>query len=826
MRLSLAWLREWVDWGGDEKALLERLPLRGFEVESSTPFAVGFRGVRLARIRSRSRLDGREGAVFELDLGGEERPRVVSTDPRLAPGDAIAYAPPGATTAANETVAPRTIAGVVSEGMLCSWAELGLGRERDRVLVVPAPEAPPGTDFAALLGVGETIVEIAVTPNRGDCMSVYGLAREIAAFSRRPLLKRPPPPVGGPWIEDLSVDDTEACSWFGLCPISDLSPRRLSLRRRLRLEQAGVSSQHPLVDLTNYILLELGQPLHAFDASALGEGVHVRWGREGESLELLGGERLALGPSHLVVADEAGPRSLAGVLGGKASALGEETRRAWVEAAHFAPRALGRRPERLRIVTDAAQRFERGVDPTLPPVALARLQELLAEEGVGTIEGALRRARPGACPRRLITLPVGEVGRRLGVAEETLDVADHLRSLGLEVRKKGRGTAAAYEVVVPPHRFDLDEPVDLVEEVARLHGFENIPAETPVGTFAPHAVRDLTSRDRLEATIRRFLNARGYDECRHLALVDPEALERLGSTPPVTLVNPLSRETAALATTLWERLLDTAGENLRRQHAAVRLFEIGTVFVPDAKGVEERRVLAVLGAGAAFPDRWCHDRREFDFYDLKGDLDDLLHALGYGESDASPIRFSWRSVPAGTDAGREGERLGVPSTEDGARGLETGEGALNPFAGADLYVDGQRCGVLGHLRPELAEAYGIDRDVFICSIKINAIENKHHVYYKDPLRYPLVVRDLAFTLPDGCPVGDVVAAFRAQERTFLRAIEVFDVYTGPELPEGRRSVGLRLTFADDRGTLSEATVSQTLENLVEVVGRFGGQIRE
>ncbi len=798
MRLSLGWLREWVDWGGEEQTLLERLPLRGFEIESVAPFRVGFRGVRLARIARSSPFEGRGGAVFELDLGGTDRPRVVSTDPRLAAGDWVAYAPPGATTALG-VVEARAVGGVASEGMLCSWAELGLGREGDRVLVVPDPGAPPGTGFDALLGVGDTVVEIAVTPNRGDCMSVHGLAREIAALFRVPLLRRPPSPLEGPWREDLRIEDPETCSWFGLFPVTAVRPRRLSLGRRLRLEQAGVSSQHPLVDLTNYVLLELGQPLHAFDASCLGEGVSVRWGRTGESLELLGGESLALGPTHLVVADAEGARSLAGVLGGKTSALGEETRTAWVEAAHFDPRALGRRPERLRIVTDAAQRFERGVDPTLPPVALARLHELLDEEGVGTIGGPIRRTLAGERPRRRITLPVGEAGRRLGCAEESLDVAGHLRSLGLEVSPLAR----AYEVVVPPHRFDLEEPIDLVEEVGRLHGFENIETETPVGRLAPPAVRDLTSRHRLEERIRRFLTARGYDECRHLALVDPDSARRLEpDLDPVALTHPLSRDAAALPTTLWERLLLTASANLRRQQEAVRIFEIGTVFrrdSADSATVHERRVLAALGVGAAFPARWCHEKRAYDFHDLKGDLEDLLRALGYGEGKEAARKSRW-SVDR--------------------------HPALNPYATASLFVDEARSGGIGHLRPELSEAYGIDGDVFLFSFDISEIEDNHHVTYEDPPRYPMVVRDLAFVLSTECPIQDLVEAFYREGGEFLRAVEVFDLYTGKEMPEGRRGVALRLTFADGHGTLSDATVSKVLSHLVEVVeGRFGGQVR-
>jgi len=819
VRLSLGWLREWVDWGEDEERLLDRLPLRGFEVESVAPFAVGFRGIRLARIVKADPLEGREGSLFELELGGPARPRVVSTDPRPRAGDWVAYAPPGAAIATGAEVRPRPFGEVVSEGMLASWAELGLGRESDRVLVVADPGAPPGTDFERLLGVGETLVEIAVTPNRGDAMSVHGLAREIAAFLGVPLLRRPPPPFEGPWQEDLRIEDPQACTWFGLMPVRELRARRLSLRRRLRLEQAGVSSQHPLVDLTNYILLELGQPLHAFDASALGPGVHVRWGRAGESLELLGGETLALGPSHLVVADEGGARSLAGVLGGKTSALGEGTRTAWVEAAHFVPRALGRRPERLRIVTDAAQRFERGVDPTLPPVALTRLKELLEEEEIGTVGGAVRRAPPHVLPRHRITLAVGGTGRRLGVPEDELDVPRRLRALGLEVHV----TAGAYEAVIPPHRFDLVEDVDLVEEVARLYGFENVEAEAPTGRLVSPAVRDLTSQHLIEETIRRFLTARGYDECRHLALVDPESVRRIEpSFDPLLLANPLSRETAALTTTLWERLLATASANLRRQQESVRIFEIGSVFRPpsssegktSAPAALERRMLAVLGVGSASPARWCHEKRAFDFYDLKGDLEDLLRTLGYAAHGPSPSSFRWKK---GTHC------------------------ALNPYACARLVIqetgvvasssrskdsEAEDPGVLGHLLPHLAEAYGIDRDVYISYIDIKYLYNIPQACYEDPPRYPMIVRDLAFVFPIDRPAGDLVDALYEHGGEFLRTVEVFDNYVGSELPEGRRSLAVRLTFGDRHGTLTDATITEALARLVAVVeGRFGGQVR-
>ena len=788
MKITRRWLEDWLPIPIRNDRLRDQLTEGGLEVETVQTLSAPFSGVCVAQIQSVDGLAGGRLRVCRVEAGGRLA-TVVSGAPNLEPGRRVAWAAPGARLPGRDPLAERRFEDVISSGMLCSERELGIGTRSDRILELSG-DGVTGVGLDQVLEWPDALFELNVTPNRGDCLSALGLAREISALSSRALTRTlatwdPELPPGRP----LRIDAPSACSRFIGLEFELLDPHlELPLALRVRLARLGIDPIHPVVDVTQYVMMELGQPLHAYDADAIGEGgIWVRWGREGERLELLNQRILELDESFLVVASSQRPLGLAGVMGGCDAAVRAETRHVFLESAHFFPGAIVGRTRRINGSSEAALRFERGVDPDLPICALGRAVELLT-----TIYGpairfrALSEAtgdRPGP---RSIRFEPPQVQRLLGCRLQRRTLRKYLEVTGCRVQPMG----SSFHVTPPRYRYDLEAPEDLVEEVARLHGYARLPVRPLSG-----ALRCLPGDPTRESTEkwRGRLVERGYHETISLSLVDPDWDQAFSSAEelPVPLLNPLARDQATLRRSLWPCLVRTLIYNQAREQKRLRIFEIGSVFRDQDGRKSEHEEIAGLWNGSATEIQWGSTDREVDFFDVKSDLESLLV-----------------SVP--------GRPCFKPSQHV----------ALDPAECASLLLGDRRIGFLGALHPKLQKRWEIKGKTYLWSFNLIDLGIVFKVEYKSPPRFPSVRRDLAFELPTAVPLGDVEEALLISGRPYLAEVRLFDVYIGAPLQEGFRSLAFGLIFRDEHSTLTEKVINDLCEKAVVLIeGEFRGRLR-
>ena len=662
-----------------------------------------------------------------------------------------------------------------------------------------AAPLPPAADLAARLtaaGLEATLrepdlLELDLTPNRGDCLSVRGLARETAALSGA-AYREPPAPAGAldPRVRPpaLGAVDADGCPGYSLRRIEGLDPSaRTPDWMAARLERAGVRGHAFLVDVTNYVMLELGQPLHAFDADRVAGAVSVRAARPGERLEALAGGGLALEEDMLVIADEARALAVAGVIGGADSAVGEGSASVLLEAARFAPAAVAGRARRLKLHTESAHRFERGVEPGLALRALRRATALILEHAGGRASPIACRGRTGPSPAAPIRLRAPRLRACLGYAPKTAEVTRTLAALGCRPREEADGWVAA----PPPWRFDLAIEEDLVEEVARVLGYDRIPLAAPRPPAAwRNPQRPWTARF---WRCRARLAERGWSEAVTYSFTE-ERLERLFApgAEPLRLRNPLAAEQAVLRTTLCPSLLRAAQYNRNRHAAGARLFEIARVYAPAAGGgADERWALAGVAAGAAWPAQWGAPGRAVDFYDVKGDLESLFGA------QAPALSFAPAAHPA-----------------------------LHPGRAARIALDGRALGVVGALHPGLAEEFGLE-DAYLFELELEAWPEAPPERFAPWSEYPETARDLALLVDENVTAAALEDCVRGLGVENLRTLTVFDVCRRREFGERRKSVGLHLIFQSLSGTLCDTEVDGLLAGIVgELSERLGAELRE
>ncbi|MDN5865599.1 MAG: phenylalanine--tRNA ligase subunit beta [Gammaproteobacteria bacterium] len=783
MKVSVSWLKELcpVEW--EPAALAERLTNQGLETGTPEPIASPAEEVVAAHFVEVTPIPRTNYHRILADVGTGARLTVVTASPAVKSGMTGALALAGATLPDGRVIEAHVYAGVTSEAMLCSAAELGLGEVSDKLLDLPT-DIPPGTPLAQVYGLPDCALEIDVTANRGDCFSMLGIARELHASSGVPLALPPadPVPPGHEEREAVTVEDGAACPRYLGRVVTGIDPAaRTPLWLAERLRRAGQRCTHPVVDVLNYVMLESGQPLHAFDRDRLEGGIRVRPAREGEALLLLNGNTARLTPNLLVIADATGPVALAGVMGGAHSAVSSRTRDIFIESAFFTPGTVRGRARRLGLFSEASLRYERGVDPWLPAPALERATRLICDITGGTPGPIGTTEAPERLPERAtISLHAGSVARLLGLDIPTGEVEAIFQRLGLAPQ----GDADTLRVTPPGARFDLENAADLVEEIARIVGYDRIPCAAPNrGLSAPRALRRGDVSERLAA----LLTARGYDEALTLSLVDPA---RDGALAPAgsrawQLDYPLSERESVLRRSLWPGLLDSLAYNAARQAERVRLFEIGKVF--DAVGGERLRLGAVL-CGTAAPEQWGERRREVDFYDLKGDVEALLAAAG-----AKDIAFA-------------------PSSRAG----------LAPGRAANALVAGECRAEFGVVAPELAAQWDLPRATLMLELDVAGLSQPAVVQAQPPPRFPAVRRDLSLIVPLAVSAAALQATVRRHAGKRLTASRIFDVYTGRGIPEGTRSITMGLIFRDLSRTLTDAevdaAVSAVISGLTEEVG--------
>jgi phenylalanyl-tRNA synthetase beta chain len=790
MKISHRWLGEWVDSGLDAEEIAERFTLAGLEVDSIEPVAPPLDGVVVAEIVSvKPHPDADRLRVCRVAGDSEER-TIVCGAPNAREGLKAPLATLGTKLPGGLKIKPAKLRGVGSEGMLCSEPELGLGDDADGLMELPA-DAPVGEPLTGYLGLDDSILEIDLTPNRADCLSVRGLARELSAITARPM-RAPAVDEVSAEIErgvDIALDSPQDCPRYVGRVIEGIDAAAdTPLWMVERLRRSGIRSLGPVVDVTNYVLLELGQPMHAFDLDRIEGGIRVRRARKGEKITLLDGQQVEPDEDMLLIADHERPLAIAGVMGGEDSAVGGTTRDILLESAWFNPATISGRARRLGLSTESAHRFERGVDPALQRLAIERATGLIMEIAGGrpgpVVEALDEEALPGASS---VELRMMRLNRLLGAELDTDSVQSMLERLGMEVRRDDD----RFEVVAPTARRDIEIEADLIEEVARIHGYDRLPTRHPGGEIVVKAPAETVTSER---ALRQQLAARGFQEIMSWSFVSQAQLDRLsmgeGAQP---LANPLSREMAVLRTSLLPGLLDVAGRNLRRQLPSFRLFETGHCFLNGAESFEEAWRLGLLMTGHVRPEHFSGKPRSVDYFDLKGEVE---HLLSFNSIDGE-VGF---------------ERTDLPW--------------LHPGQAARLLIDGVQAGWLGQLHPALAGELELDQPVFVAEFDGSSISGRRLPEHRDSGRFPAVRRDIAIVVSDEYPAGELVEAVRESAGGLLENCVIFDQYRGEGIETGFRSLAIGLILRDVSRTLKDREIDALLETvLADLDSRFGAKLR-
>lgn len=786
MKFSEHWLRTLADppIGGD--ALADALTMAGIEVEGRVPVAPPFSGVVIGKVLAVERHPNADRlTVCRVDVGQDAPVSVVCGAPNVAPGVVVPFARVGALLPGDLTIRQAAMRGVESQGMLCSASELGLSDDASGLLLLDA-DAPLGGDLRRVLDLDDSVLEVKLTPNRADCLSILGLAREVAAITGAPLVPLPLHPVSGAGSpgRGVRVDDPLACPRFCGRTINGIdanAPTPAWIRQRI--ERSGIRSISAVVDITNYVMLELGQPLHAYDDALLDGDVVVRFARPGEQLTLLNGQRLDLDPDLLLVADEKKPLGLAGIMGGEHSGIGSSTTTVFLEGAFWNPAIIQGKARRLGFATDAGFRFERGVDFDIGPAAVDRATQLILEN-CGGRAGTLIDVR-GTLPRRdHVRVRSERVARILGVAIAPEIIGAIFARLGLATKREGPD----FVVTPPSYRFDLTIEEDFIEEVARLYGYDNIPALP-----AKHAQAMLPAPEsfRFATALRSRLVDRDYHEVITFSFVSSDS-ERLlnADSDPIKVLNPIASNLDVMRTTLLGGLLEVLRTNVNRKLERVRVFEAGRCFARDGERYGQSLRISGLAFGSALPEHWDGGMREVDFFDVKGDVEAL----------AAPLAVT---TEAATCA------------------------ALHPGRSARVLISGTAAGWIGELHPRLVRAFELAKAPVVFEIDQASIQQIGLPTARPISRFPVVRRDLAVVVDDKVPAQALLDALNSVRPVHVDRVDVFDVYRGPSIGAGKKSLAILVLIQDTARTLTDAEIDATVSGLLrELQNRFKATLRQ
>ncbi|UPG91501.1 phenylalanine--tRNA ligase subunit beta [Luteibacter aegosomaticola] len=783
MKFSENWLRELVSIDADRAALVHALTMSGLEVEEVTALGDGLNGVVVAEIvEATKHPEADRLQVCKVDAGQGELLQIVCGAPNARVGIRIPLATVGATLPGGIAIKAAKLRGVESFGMLCSAKELGIDADASGLLELPA-DAPVGKPLADYLGLPDASIELKITPNRPDVLGLTGLAHDVAALFgshvRAAGVAEVPATTGSTRAVRLDAG-ADAPRYLGRIIEGVDTTAKTPLWMAERLRRAGLRPISPVVDVTNYVMMELGQPLHAFDNDQLAGSVVVRHAVDGEILKLLDGSEAKLDPSFVVIADEAKALAVAGVMGGFDSRVTDVTRNVFLEAAHFAPAAIMGRARKLGMHTDASHRFERGVDPALPKRALERATELLIQIAGGHA-GPVTTAELGEHLRAHVPVLLrhARLRRILGIDVAAAEVTRIFTALGMGVEEIPDG----WRVTPPSSRFDIEIEEDLIEEVARIHGYERIPTTTPAGKIALEPVAEARLP---EMALRDQLAARGYFEAVTLSFVSADLLKTWQLDHAwVPLANPLSADLAVMRTSLLPGLVEALRHNRARQQDRVRLFEVARSFHATGGAPDEVGRVAVVASGNARAEQWGEASRPVDFYDLKGDLDALIAHTGEAQR--------W-SIDAD----------GLPAW-------------LHPGRGARVLRDGQPAGFLGALHPALAKALDLGPDVYVMELALEPVLARRMPNATRVARFPAVRRDIAMDLPENVAWAAVEGAVRGALGELLKEVRLFDRYVGKGVEEGRKSLAMGLILQDASRTLTDDDADACVADAVKAL---------
>jgi phenylalanyl-tRNA synthetase beta chain len=765
MKFSENWLRELVDVPVDRDALVHRLTMAGLEVEGIEPLGMALDGVVVGEIVGcEPHPNADKLRVCQVAIGADAPLAIVCGAPNARLGLKAPLATIGTTMPNGIEIKRAALRGIESNGMLCSAKELGIDADASGLMELPA-DAPVGMPLAACLGLPDASIEIKLTPNRPDCLSVSGLARDASALFGSALHAPAAEAVAAVATASraATLDAGADCPRYVGRVIEGIdATARTPLWMAERLRRSGVRPVSAMVDVTQYVMLELGQPMHAYDNDRLDGAISVRHAHPGEKVKLLDGNEHALDDGFLVIADRNGLHGLAGIMGGHDSRVTDTTRTVFLEAAHFAPSAIMGRARRLGLHTDASHRFERGVDPESPRRAIERATALILAIAGGTPGPVSETVQRENLPQRApVVLRRARMARLLGIEITDAEVERILRALGLTVETNADG----WRATPPSHRFDIQIEEDLIEEVVRVHGYDRVPTRAPRGELLGPTLPEA----RLETgRLRAQLVARDYAEAICYAFVSPDLLGKWKlDDGAVALANPLSAELGVMRTSLLPGLVEALSMNRRRQQPRVRLFEVGNVF---REGAGEVLRIAGVACGRAVAENWASEARTVDFYDIKGDAQSLFALTN------APASFSF---------------------EPG------GPAWLHPGQAAEVRRDGAVAGWLGALHPDLLKALDVDGDVFAFEFEVDVLSRRDLPKAEPVSRYPSVRRDLSFELPETVPYGAVEAAIRDAVGETLSEVILFDRYVGTNLGSGIKSLAIGLILQDGYRTLTD-----------------------
>lgn len=790
MKLSERWLREWVDPPVDTAELVMQLTMAGLEVDGTAPAAPGFSSVVVGQVESvEPHPNADKLSVCQVDAGTGEKLGIVCGAPNVRAGMKAPVALVGGVLPGGMKIKRARLRGVESTGMLCSERELGLGESHEGLWDLPA-DAPTGADLREWLALDDCVIEVDLTPNRGDCFSVLGVAREVALMNDMPLAGPGIPAVSPQTADEFPVEvkAPEACPRFVGRVIRGLRPdARTPAWMREKLRRAGLRPIHPVVDVTNIVMLELGQPMHGFDLATLRDGIVVRLAEPDERIVLLDGREVALDPDMLVIADHGGPRAVAGIMGGEDSGVSAETRDIFFEVAFFAPLAVAGRARRLGLHTDASLRFERGVDPEHQRRAIERATALLLEIAGGEAGPVIERVAPEYLPERIpVPLRRERLALLLGCAVPDEEVERILGGLGMTVERSEAGWSAT----PPSHRFDINIEVDLVEEIARIYGYNQLPEARGAGA----AVLGEAPEGRVPASrVADTLVARGYQEVVTYSFVDPELQASLfPESQSLPLANPISSELSRMRVSLWPGLVQALERNLSRRQARVKIFEQGLRFLIEDNELKQFNTVAGLLAGRRWPEQWGASDEPFDFHDAKRDVEVLLGMTG------AEFRFEPLEDPA-----------------------------LHPGQAARILRDGRAVGWMGALHPRLIRALDLEQPPLLWELDEELSFAAELPEFMEISRFPAIRRDVAVLVAKDIPVQAMVDSIRAAGGALLTECVIFDVYLGERIDSRLKSVAFGLILQESSRTLTDDEADRVVG---EVVARlefeFGARIRD
>lgn len=791
MKVSESWLYEWVNTPVTGAELAAQLTMAGLEVDELSPASGDFKRVVVGFVRTTApHPQADKLTVCQVDAGLGAPLQIVCGASNVRANLKVALAIPGALLPGGISIEKTELRGVLSEGMICSSVELGLEESAEGIMELPE-DAPVGEKIEDYLQLDDQVLTVELTPNRADCFSMRGVAREVAALNQC-ALNIPQVTPHHPSIDDscaVNIQAEDACPGYAVRLIRGVNTAAVTpLWMKERLRRAGVRPLHPVVDVTQYVMLEFGQPMHAFDAQKISGDIQVRMSEAGEALKLLDGQDITLEAGVLLIADEYKPLALAGIMGGLDSSVNDETTDVLLESAYFNPHLIAGVARKYGLCTDASQRFERGVDPALHPEMLERATALLLDITGGDAGPVTWVHAEHYMPHVSIAFNPEHVKNLTGLIVPEARMKTMLEALGMTVISE----QTPWQVSVPSYRFDLSLDVDLVEEIARLHGYDHLEPEPTVGTLQSGTLSPFHRQSR---AVSHALSARGYAEVITYSFIDPAVQEAFyPDAATKTLVNPLSSELSTMRVGLWPGLVSALLHNASRQQGAMKCFETGVVFDVQGKKLEERAVLAGLMTGETGALNWAESTRHYDFYDMKGTVEALF-----------------------TDVAGVTDMTFVPDTLD----------ALHPGKCARIQLGERGVGWMGAMHPALAEALGLDTEVLLFELELDAFEAKRPALYRAISKYPQVQRDLSLLADEVVSAAQIEAVVRSNSSNLLKAFHVFDQYTGESIPDGKKSLGIALILQNENRTLTEQDIAPLMDGVMTALeDELGVDVRD